>query len=155
MNDDTNETLEAEVETNPLPQLKKYSCADVEADLADQIMPRSKKFRVTSGAYLSQLLREAFEREDRIKGISLRDLNTLDARESARPVHVLDPIDRKTGLSPSFPSEAPAKTPPEPPLDAAIRRAAAVAAASEALSRKMRDFLNRQIRDELERGRAT
>lgn len=57
-----NETAGAEILSRPV---KKYSCADVYADLADQIAVRAKARRVGSGAYLSRLLEEAFAREDR------------------------------------------------------------------------------------------
>lgn len=104
--DQTNQTAGQSADTKSR-QFKKYSCADVDAELADRIAPRAKMLRIPSGMYLSHLLRDAFEREDKLKVTNPRDWTMVDARETGRAV-----VD--TAPTPP-PAAAPAPPPPTAP----------------------------------------
>lgn len=96
------------------PATKKYTCAGVEAALAEQIQMRAKARRMESGPYLSAILRERFAQEDR--GTE----HVVEAQASPQAVTQF-----KNGLVQGFsrgePPEPPA-APPEPtppPVDPA------------------------------------
>jgi hypothetical protein len=71
---------------------KKYSCAGVEAGLADQVAGRAKAKKLDSGTYLNRILRTAFDHEDRgVPEVTALVPKSNQEPKSRAPVRQIDP----------------------------------------------------------------